>query len=122
NTLAGPGIPQRIDNQFGGTFGGPIKKDKLFFFASWEQTTTAERGNGLLSVPTAQIRTGNFNGLTTVYDPATGNPADGKGSTPFPGNMVPEARWSSAARTLQNFIPAANTGSGQTSNFFAVVP
>jgi hypothetical protein len=122
NTPAGPGIPQRIDNQFGGTFGGPIKKDKLFFFTSWEQTTTAERGNGLLSVPTAQVRSGNFNGLTTVYDPATGNPADGTGRTPFPGNIVPEARWSAAARTLQGFIPSANTGSGQTANFFAVVP
>src|SRR5436309_5224278 len=60
NTPAGPGIPQRIDNQFGGTFGGPIKKDKVFFFASWEGTTTAERGNGVLSVPTAQVRGGNF--------------------------------------------------------------
>src|SRR6185295_2608826 len=100
NTPAGPGTPQRIDNQFGGTFGGPIKKDKLFFFASWEATTTAERGNGLLSVPTATVRSGNFQGLATVYDPATGN-ADGTGRTPFVGNIVPEARWSGAARTLQ---------------------
>ena len=72
NTPAGPGIPQRIDNQAGGTFGGPIKKDKLFFFTSWERTTTAERGNGLLSVPVAQIRAGNFGGFGTIYDPATG--------------------------------------------------
>ena len=122
NTPAGPGIPQRIDNQFGGTFGGRIIKDKLFFFTSWEATTTAERGNGLLSVPTAQIRSGNFAGLATIYDPATGNPADGTGRSPFPGNIVPEARWSAAARTLQGLIPLPNTGTGQTANYFAVSP
>jgi hypothetical protein len=121
NTPAGPGTPQRIDNQGGGTFGGPIKKDKLFFFTSWERTTTAERGNGLLSVPTAQVRSGNFAGLTTVYDPATGDEL-GRNRNPFPNNVIPEARWSSAARTLQNLIPLPNTGTGQASNFFASVP
>ena len=121
NTPAGPGIPQRIDNQFGGTFGWPIKKDKLFFFTSWEASTTAERGNGLLSVPTAQVRSGNFAGLTTVYDPATGNNL-GQNRTPFPDNVIPQARWSSAARTIQDLIPLPNTGTGQVSNFFASVP
>jgi hypothetical protein len=122
NTPAGPKTPQRIDNQFGGTFGGPIKKDKLFFFGSWEGTTTAERGNGLLSVPTAQLRAGNFAGLTTVYDPATGNTATGAGRTPFVDNVVPQSRWSPAARALQEMIPLTNSGSGQTSNYFASVP
>ena len=122
NTPAGPSIPQRIDNQGGGTFGGPIKRDKLFFFSSWERTTTAERGNGLLSVPTQQVRDGNFAGLATVYDPSTGNAATGQDRTPFPNNQVPQARWSQAARTLQGFIPAPNTGTGQTNNFFAIVP
>jgi len=121
NTPAGPGIPQRIDNQYGGTFGGPIKKDKLFFFMSWEGTTTAERGNGLLSVPTAQVKSGNFDGLTTVYDPATGA-ANGTGRSPFPNNVVPQARWSAAARTLQDMIPLPNTGTGQVNNYFASVP
>ena len=121
NTPAGPGIPQRIDNQGGGTFGGPIIKNKLFFFTSWERTTTAERGNGLLSVPTQQVRNGNFDGLTTVFDPATGNEL-GQNRTAFPNNQVPQSRWNSAARTLQGFIPQPNTGAGQLNNFFAVAP
>jgi hypothetical protein len=121
NTPAGPGIPQRIDNQYGGTFGGPIKKDKLFFFMSWEGTITAERGNGVLSVPTAQVRAGNFQGLTTVFDPATGNP-DGTGRTPFANNQIPQSRWSPSSVVLQNLIPLPNTGSAQTNNYFASVP
>jgi hypothetical protein len=121
NTPAGPGTPQRIDNQAGGTIGGPIKRDKLFFFGSWERTTTAERGTGLLSVPTAQVKSGNFAGLTTVFDPATGTAA-GRNRTPFPDNIVPASRFSAAAVTLQNLIPLPNSGTSQLSNFFAASP
>jgi hypothetical protein len=121
NTPAGPDTPQRIDNQYGGTFGGPIKRDKLFFFASWEGTTTAERGNGLLSVPTAQVREGNFAGLTTVYDPTTGNNL-GQNRTAFPNNQIPQSRFAAASRTLVGWVPLPNTGAGQLNNFFASVP
>jgi hypothetical protein len=121
NTPAGPKTPQRIDNQYGGTIGGPVVKNKLFFFGSWEGTTTAERGNGLLNVPTAKVRSGDFSGLATIYDPRTGT-ATGTNRTPFANNQIPQSDINAAARTLQNMIPLPNTGTAQTANYFASVP
>lgn len=121
NTPAGPATPQRIDNQYGGTFGGPIKKDKLFFFTSWEGTTTAERGNGLSSLPTAAVKAGNFAGLANIFDPATGA-ANGTGRTMFPNNVIPDSRIAAASRTVAGWTPLPNTGTGQLNNFFASVP
>jgi hypothetical protein len=118
NTPAGPNTPQNIQNQYGGTFGGPIKRDKLFFFASWEGTTLTERGNGLLSVFTPQVRSGNFQGLTNIFDPLTGNP-NGTGRTPFADNRIPDSRINPISRQLVNLIPLPNTGTGQAANYFA---
>src|ERR1700682_3768083 len=76
-------------NDFGGTFGGPIKKDKLFFFGSYNGLYERDnRNTGLVTVPTAAIRAGDFTGTgTIIYDPHTGNP-DGTGRTPFPNQAA----------------------------------
>ncbi len=100
--------PKNLNNQFGGLVGGPIIKNKLFFFADWERTTRRQAASALRTIPTAALRSGDFNGTgTTVYDPSTGTP-DGKGRTPFPNNMIPASRIDSASLIMANLIPLPN--------------
>src|SRR6185437_7618031 len=90
--------PVGIYNNYGATIGGPIKKDKLFYFVSFDGTTQKSSGNGLYTVPTQDQRNGNFSAYnTTLYDPSTGN-ADGTGRTPFAGNVIPKGDLSPQAQ------------------------
>src|SRR5207245_2317625 len=90
--------PKNLSNQFGVMVGGPIKKNKLFFFADWERTLRRQAASALRTIPTAALRNGDFNGTgTTIYDPATGNATTGAGRAPFPNNMIPAARIDPAA-------------------------
>jgi hypothetical protein len=81
-----------INNQFGGTAGGPIKKDKLFYFISYEGTRLVQ-GNAIQAqVPTAAMKSGNLSASpTSIYDPMSGNP-NGSGRTPLAGNVIPGTR------------------------------
>ena len=103
-------------NDFGGTFGGPIKKDKLFFFGSYNGTYERDnRSTGLVTVPTAALRAGDFTGTgTVIYNPHTGNP-DGTGRTPFP-NQAAIPIDPIAAKILALIPPP--TGTGNNSNYF----
>ncbi|MBV8857988.1 MAG: carboxypeptidase regulatory-like domain-containing protein [Acidobacteria bacterium] len=106
-------------NNFGGNFNGPIVKNRVFFFWS-EEWRKERRGTGPLRalVPTAQERAGNFSGGLTgglPYDPATctrdsaGNRQFGPTTcSPFPGNIIPQARLSPAGLALMNIFPLPN--------------
>ena len=115
---ASPRKGKSILNDLGGAFGGPIKKDKVFFFGSYNGTF--ERDNrqapgGLQTVPTAALRAGDFTGTgTTIYDPSTGNP-NGTGRTPFPNQAAIPI--SPIAAKILALIPPP-TGPGNTANYF----
>ena len=108
------GNPVYRQNQFGGSIGGKIIKDKLFFFADTQLNRQAQGGSVNTSVPTALNRTGNFSDWLAVspnyqiYDPLTGN-ADGTGRQPFAGNIIPQNRLSPQAQALLAYIPQPNT-------------
>lgn len=105
-----PTLPKSIVNIPGFTVGGPIIKNKLFYFFSYERTSerTAQFGN--YSVPPADMRAGNFAayaGLGNIYDPLTGD-ANGVGRQPFANNQIPAARFSPTWTKIQSLAPLPN--------------
>lgn len=89
-----------INNQFGGAIGGPIKKDKLFYFVSYEGTRLVQGNAVAAQVPTAAMKTGDLSASpTAIYDPMTGNP-DGSGRMPFAGNIIPTSRIDTGVQAL----------------------
>jgi hypothetical protein len=101
--------PVSIYNNFGGTIGGPVVKNKLFFFYSYDNTKQRNGAFGRFSVPTDDIRAGDFSSTgTIIYDPQTGDPATGVGRTQFPGNRIPASRMDPAALKIQSYFPKPN--------------
>lgn len=112
---------KEIINNYGGTFGGPIRRNKLFFFAGWEGMRERQNFTKITTVPTDAMRAGDFSGYkVTLYDPLTGNP-DGSGRTPFLNNIVPANRQSPIAQQIQALIPKPNLPS-TTANYFDSAP
>jgi Carboxypeptidase regulatory-like domain/TonB dependent receptor len=112
-------------NRLGGTFGGPILRNKLFFFSSFGGIYQRETGSAILSLPPASVRAGDFSNVSAViYDPATGNP-DGTGRLPFPDNRIPESRIDPIARQVLALVPLPNMAGLENetaNNFFTSQP
>jgi hypothetical protein len=114
-------------NIFGGTLGGPIKRNKLFFFGSYEGYKQSQNLIQRFSVPDARLRAGDFsqalnaNGtLQVIYDPRTAG-QDGVGRQPFAGNVIPNNLIHPIVRQLLDLYPLPNTtgtgAGGLTNNY-----
>ena len=124
-------------NQFGTTVGGPVRKDRLFVFGDYQGTRVAEGiDTGLISVPTAAERSGDFStsagaltgavsgpylaGLLSQrlgYNVTAGEPyytggCSNSSQCVLPNGKIPQSGWSGAARNLLGHVPVANAGAG----------
>ncbi|HXA67258.1 MAG TPA: carboxypeptidase regulatory-like domain-containing protein [Bryobacteraceae bacterium] len=96
-------IPPFHQNQFGGSLGGPARKNKTFFFLSYEGQRVRKSLTQTFSVPTAAMRGGDFPGLPAIYDPTT---ISGGQRQPFPNNQI--TRLNPVAVALLVQIPLPN--------------
>ena len=96
--------PFRVYHNFGGSVGGPIRKDKTFFFGDYEGSREAANVVITGNTPLPAWRTGDFSGLSTqIIDPLTG--------AQFPGNRIPASRINSVSQKAQDFFyPLPNFG------------
>jgi hypothetical protein len=118
NNRAGSAKPKLRRNEFGGTFGGPIRHDKMFFFMDYQGTRRAQGTTTVSTIPTLEqrdmVRTGNFSALgASIFDPY--NVVNGQ-RVAFPGNQIPLARIDPVAIKLINLLPAPTSPSA-TRNF-----
>jgi len=128
-------VPSGNWNEFGGTFGGPIRKNKAFIFGDYQGTRSHVGGSAQDRIMTAAEKGGDLSDLgVNIYDPwmttdsthqtllldASGNPipvpvAD---RTQFPNNIIPQSRLSDQAQKLLALYPSGATGLGLNPNFF----
>jgi len=124
---AGQVLPKFINNTFGGTIGGPIRRNKLFYFLSYEGTRDQQNLTRTLSVPTEALRRGDLRASpTTIYDPFTGS-ANGAGRSPFDNNIIPINRIDPTAQKLLALLPLPNLRNPdgsipETDNYFVQAP
>src|SRR5207244_1398408 len=110
-------VPPLRQHQFGANLGGPIVTDRTFFFFSYEGQRIHRSLTQTFSVPTDNLRRGDFSTSAPLCDPLTRQPDGSCGR--FTGNQIPISRLSPTALALLDQVPRPN-GSGSIQNLLAV--
>jgi Carboxypeptidase regulatory-like domain/TonB dependent receptor len=102
--------PDDNQHEYGVTFGGPIRRNRMFFFAAYDgYRDRRQTESRLVSIPTLAERNGDFSALPVViYDPATTRPNPGGTGfvrDAFPRNIIPPNRISPVSKSFQSFLP-----------------
>ena len=117
-----PTKPVTTYNYYGFNIGGPIIKNRTFFFGDFLQLKD-RRGDGFIaSVPKADFRNGDFSSeisRAVIYDPDTGNKDTGVGRLPFAENRILDARISPITKRILGMVPLPNLGAGINNNYAA---
>ena len=118
--------PADHQNEFGGLIGGPIRKNKIFFFTNYDGYRYLSGSTpNLQSIPTAAMRTGNFSELPAaaiIYDPKSQTCAGAICTrTPFAGNIIPATAISPVSKSLASYLPDP-TNSNIQNNYLASLP
>ena len=102
-------IPPYHQNQFGASFGGPVKKNKMFYFGNYEGYRQLSSADTYSNVPTAAQLAGNFSADTAqlVNPKNLVNPVTG-GYQPFPGNQIAQQYWDPIGQKILALFPAPN--------------
>ncbi len=109
------------ENIGGFAIGGPIKKNKVFFFADYRLNRRLVGADTIVTVPNDAFRSGDFSSVAAtnpIYDPNTGN-ADGSGRTQFLNNTIPANRIDPVSSNLLALLPHANLNQDPQNNYLA---
>ncbi|MGA2113265.1 MAG: TonB-dependent receptor [Bryobacteraceae bacterium] len=111
-------IPGYKRNQYGTSIGGPIKKNKTFYFGNYEGTRVRQGITKVATEPTQAMKTGDFSALPTlIYDPSSLQTGNGTAvRNPFPGNIIPTSDISQVGTNVLSLYPAPNGPGTSTAN------
>jgi outer membrane receptor protein involved in Fe transport len=121
NNAFGLEKPPLANSIYGGTLGGPILRNKLFFFGSWERYAGRRGAQVTYGVPSLKMRNGDFSEVAAafpnfrIYNPHTGG-AGGVGREPFAGHVIPAHLINPISRRVLEFYPQPNTAQDLNSN------
>ncbi|MGH9667871.1 MAG: TonB-dependent receptor domain-containing protein, partial [Bryobacteraceae bacterium] len=112
-------------NYVGGNIGGPVLRNKIFFFADYLKVLDHEANTNNETIPSMDFRAGDLSAApTTIYNPFTGD-SEGTGRTPFPDNRIPLSMINPVSAKILGLVPGPNRPFDPTkpnNNYFALLP